>query len=75
MAVDRKLTKIVFTAIVFFVLIPGLAAFTLTKRDTDRLNVFMLNKARKILRGKACKKEILFDGSMKYQQVPNAEVH
>jgi len=74
-SVDFRLTKIFFKAFVFSVLTSGLCAFVLTSGDLKKLDTFVLNKARRLLRGKACMKEMREDSTTKYVSLSKIQIH
>ena len=72
--VSRRAVLIVFTAMVHAPLLSGLEVCRLDTTSLSRLNRCVLKYGRKLMRGKACEKQVLDDGSVKHVAKPNTAV-
>eukprot|EP00969_Alexandrium_andersonii_P073265 3232369-Alexandrium_andersonii.AAC.1 len=70
---DLSAMRGVFYAMVVSPLVSGLEAAVLEKKQTAKLEATMFKYARKMLRGRACKR-VAVEGVVRYTNLPNEEV-
>ena len=73
-SLPKQAICLIFSGMVVAALVSGIEALTLSAAQIRRLDSIILTYGRKLMRGRACRKEVQMDGSIKYVACTSTQV-